>query len=456
MQRVVKKTGESITYYAGDLYQATFNGDVASHRYRVEAGGRTVAELTLDESATDVAFVTRYLHDDVLGSTDTISGPATTTQRFSPFGESANGVPSAATPYGFTGQEHDTEFGLINMRGRIYDPIAHQFLSADPFIASSGVGFNRFAYVNNSPLNHTDPSGFLPEDVPWIDIAGRNQSVEFADDFLTGIAPGGTAGVAPGVDAGAGAGVGAGWGGPATTGAGGGSGTGIGTAIGTAANLYNAANTMALEASGPASVPCKTIPTERVGQAAGAGAPARAPDRAWGAPGQEGGPSQYKGDWRTQPAPQLAQEVLPYGSRAAGYACHSEDCQEGLYIDIGPIVSGWRTLVDGVSSAARAAWRLLRPPPAPAVEEILSNQAAGKIIGWPTGQAAAEQTAAMARGLTSEQVAAMRAQGLNRATVESLRTAYQRAIQQGGKKLLNTQLLPRAQLMDRILELWPK
>jgi hypothetical protein len=105
-----------------------------------------------------------------------------------------------------------------------------------------------------------------------------------------------------------------------------------------------------------------------------------------------------------------------------------------------------------VQAAANAVWRWLRPPP----PQILSNQAAGKIIGWPTGQAAAEQTAAMARNLTSEQVAAMQAQGLNRATVESLRGAYQKAIETGGKKLANTQLLPRAQLMDRILELWPK
>ncbi|HZJ63349.1 MAG TPA: RHS repeat-associated core domain-containing protein [Kofleriaceae bacterium] len=88
--------------------------------------------------------------------------------------------------------------------------------------------------------------------------------------------------------------------------------------------------------------------------------------------------------------------------------------------------------------------------------KILSNQAAGKIIGWPTGQAAAGRTAEMAANLTAEKVAAMEAQGLNRATVESLRATYQRAIEAGGAKLQNTQLLPRAQLMDKILELWPK
>jgi hypothetical protein len=33
---------------------------------------------------------------------------------------------------------------------------------------------------------------------------------------------------------------------------------------------------------------------------------------------------------------------------------------------------------------------------------------------------------------------------------------YQNAIAKGGAKLLNQQLLPRAELMQKILELWPK
>jgi len=62
----------------------------------------------------------------------------------------------------------------------------------------------------------------------------------------------------------------------------------------------------------------------------------------------------------------------------------------------------------------------------------------------------------MAKNLTADRVGAMQAQGLNRATAESLRGTYQKAIEAGGAKLQNEQLLPRAQLMDRILELWPK
>jgi hypothetical protein len=48
------------------------------------------------------------------------------------------------------------------MKGRIYDPLIGQFLTADPAMTniSSPQGINRFAYVENSPLNFVDPSGF--------------------------------------------------------------------------------------------------------------------------------------------------------------------------------------------------------------------------------------------------------------------------------------------------------
>jgi hypothetical protein len=47
------------------------------------------------------------------------------------------------------------------MNGRVYDPELGRFLSADPLIqfAESTQGFDRYAYVGNSPLSYTDPSG---------------------------------------------------------------------------------------------------------------------------------------------------------------------------------------------------------------------------------------------------------------------------------------------------------
>ncbi len=48
------------------------------------------------------------------------------------------------------------------MNGRVYDPELGRFLSADPTIQypDSTQNFNRYSYVNNTPLSYTDPSGF--------------------------------------------------------------------------------------------------------------------------------------------------------------------------------------------------------------------------------------------------------------------------------------------------------
>ena len=63
---------------------------------------------------------------------------------------------------GFTGHEHLTAFGLINMNGRMYDPVMSSFLSADRYVQdpSSAQGFNRYAYCLYNPLRYVDPTGW--------------------------------------------------------------------------------------------------------------------------------------------------------------------------------------------------------------------------------------------------------------------------------------------------------
>ena len=63
---------------------------------------------------------------------------------------------------GYTLHEHYDDFGLINMNGRMYDPVMSSFLSVDAFVddPTSAQGFNRYAYCMHNPLRYTDPSGW--------------------------------------------------------------------------------------------------------------------------------------------------------------------------------------------------------------------------------------------------------------------------------------------------------
>ncbi len=65
------------------------------------------------------------------------------------------------TARGFTDHEHLDGVGLIHMNGRVYDPVVGRFVSPDPWIQDpeNSQSFNRYSYVWNNPLSHTDPTG---------------------------------------------------------------------------------------------------------------------------------------------------------------------------------------------------------------------------------------------------------------------------------------------------------
>jgi RHS repeat-associated protein len=74
------------------------------------------------------------------------------------------GEPALFADRGFTGHEHLAQFGLINMNGRLYDPIVGRFLSPDNYVQDPGStqSFNRYGYCLNNPLRYTDPEGDTP------------------------------------------------------------------------------------------------------------------------------------------------------------------------------------------------------------------------------------------------------------------------------------------------------
>ncbi len=76
-------------------------------------------------------------------------------------------APTAATGLpvwlyrGYTGHEMLDNFGIINMNGRLYDPVLGRMLSPDNYVADGGFtqDYNRYTYARNNPLKYVDPSG---------------------------------------------------------------------------------------------------------------------------------------------------------------------------------------------------------------------------------------------------------------------------------------------------------
>ena len=141
------------------------------HRHFITAGAGVVAIVKQSGGSTTVV----YLHRDQLGSTTAVTdeaGAVLERLAYEPFGKRRapagqadpdNTIAGINTDRGYTNHEHLDELGLIHMNGRIYDPALGRFMSADPYIQAPGnsQSYNRYAYVMNSPVNATDPSGYF-------------------------------------------------------------------------------------------------------------------------------------------------------------------------------------------------------------------------------------------------------------------------------------------------------
>ena len=159
-------------------YQPNFEEEIqgeSSRKIHYISATDGLAAIYVQEEDKDSLY---YAYTDHLGSLVAIADEAgNPAERFSydPWGNRrdpddwTNRITtpvSQITGRGYTMHEHLDEFDLINMNGRVYDPLTSRFLSPDPYIQAPGqwLNYDRYAYAMNNPLLYTDPSGYFFKD----------------------------------------------------------------------------------------------------------------------------------------------------------------------------------------------------------------------------------------------------------------------------------------------------
>ena len=141
---------------------------------KIYLGGDAYSALAVYVKEGGGSWNIYYICRDYLGSiTHVVAADGSLTQELSydPWGRLRN--PNTQVAYtpdtepvlflgrGYTGHEHLTVFGLINMNARLYDPALGRFLSPDPYVQAPDFSqnFNRYSYCVNNPLKFTDKNG---------------------------------------------------------------------------------------------------------------------------------------------------------------------------------------------------------------------------------------------------------------------------------------------------------
>jgi RHS repeat-associated protein len=166
---ILKKNGSETKkiIFAGEYEKVTEN-EVTQELYYI-AGGEGLAAVYVRQ--TGQADQIYYAHNDHLGSIVSLTdgdGEPVFKATYDAWGNQTITNHNFKFHRGYTGHEHLPEFGLINMNGRMYDPIVGRFLSPDPFVQAPDFSqnFNRYSYALNNPLIYTDPSG----EIVWVPV----------------------------------------------------------------------------------------------------------------------------------------------------------------------------------------------------------------------------------------------------------------------------------------------
>lgn len=156
-------------YYVGDYEEEISEGGRYTTGIYYIYGGNGIAGVYKNMGTSKIYY---SAYTDRQGSLVALVNGKSVAQRYSydPWGnrrkasnwlQKDDAVTGFIVSRGYTMHEHLDNYRLINMNGRMYDPLSSTFLSPDPYIQSSGnwLNYNRYAYCMNNPMRYTDPTG---------------------------------------------------------------------------------------------------------------------------------------------------------------------------------------------------------------------------------------------------------------------------------------------------------
>ena len=119
--------------------------------------------LDLIHQQSDQQNDSLFLLTDGLGSVrqEISAGEVAATTTYDPYGNLLNQSGGSNTPYGYTGEQHDSATGLLYLRARYYNPAQRSFMGRDPWHGNveGPQSMNGWSYVEGNPSNLIDPTG---------------------------------------------------------------------------------------------------------------------------------------------------------------------------------------------------------------------------------------------------------------------------------------------------------
>ena len=175
---VFKEGNVTFTRYYSGNYEEEISSSGKVKKIHYISGGDGLAGIYINDDGNR-SFYSAYCdyQGSLLALTD-INGVVKEKYAYDPWGNRRNPASwkdaDTRTKFivdrGYTLHEHLDALGLINMNGRVYDPLLGMFLSPDPYVQAPGnwLNYNRYGYCYGNPLLYTDPSGEIAWFIPLI------------------------------------------------------------------------------------------------------------------------------------------------------------------------------------------------------------------------------------------------------------------------------------------------